>query len=979
MTLSTKARFDFAGRLSRAVEGDVMHDDFSRGRYASDASRYETFPVAAVAPKTQDDIGAAMRVAWEAGVPVIARGGGTGRLGQAVGEGLVLDCSKYLTRLLYYDASARTCIVEPGLCPAALNEALKPERVWFPVDIGSAAQATLGGMFATDAIGSRALLYGRMRDNIVACDAILADGVDFSFHEIPQNIGSDNASSNEASLMLDLLEEVQNNEEVIRLVQTVTGGHQGYNLQALLPEKSPQNLAAFLAGSEGTIAIAKRIELKLARRPANRALGVCHFACLGDALDAVAPIASLLPTDIELTSRRILELGFGADPNGDLARRVLRKDTQVVLLVEFMEGNRAKNAKKLKDLADLMAQLRHPRSVGELLGLSAQATAHRAHRAGIAGIYATSPKGLRWGAIREFAFPLSELSSKAQAIEAIVARLGFEAFWHGQVGAGAIYLRPWVKSAGISGNGLDGADQELWDALEELAGVHQPVEGHGSWRSYAGEATRDQRLTRLFERIKMRFDPQNRLNPGKIVGAPEPFADMLRAQPERRPEIALSALGCDGTALCRRIDNMAMCPSFKVTRDERDSPRGRANSLRLALSGQLGSDALASDAMADTMANCVSCKACKSACPRGVDVAQARIFTQAQRARSRGLTKFEQCVAFLPHSAPRLRAWRHVLNFRDILPWTANLSERFTGVSADRPWPRWSARPFSSHAYGEPGRPEVALLPDTFNQYFDPVTLRAAADVLAASGFHVTIVSAPEGRPSLCCGRTFLEAGLLDEARVEARRLIGALAPYIERGIPVVGLEPACMFTIRDEFINILSIEGASELAKASFLFEELMSRPEPARIIAPKLLNIEAQALVAAHCHQQAFGTASLAQQVTMLVPGISPVQAGNSCCGMGTSFGYKPENVAMSFRMGEAYLFPQIRSASRDTLIVADGFACRRQINDGTGRIARHTAVLLKLSLAAREKFGRNDVEALSDKRLPRRLSRLRRHYFR
>jgi Fe-S oxidoreductase len=386
--------------------------------------------------------------------------------------------------------------------------------------------------------------------------------------------------------------------------------------------------------------------------------------------------------------------------------------------------------------------------------------------------------------------------------------------------------------------------------------------------------------------------------------------------------------------------------------------------------------------MAETMRLCVSCKACRSECPRGVDIAQAKIAVQSERIRRHGLSKFETSVAYLPHTAPRLRPWRHLLNLRDMLPWTAGLSEKLTGVGADRPWPRWSAAPFSAKRLASAPQgegPEILLFADTFNNHFDPVTLRSAADVLRASGFRLHILTPPDGERPYCCGRTFLEAGMIDEARVEARRLIDATAPLIDQRIPLIGLEPACVLTIRDEFVNTLAEEGARELAAATSLFEEVMSQPIVAGAIGPRLMKIEAEALCAAHCHQQAFGTAALARRVAALVPGINVIEADRACCGMGTSFGYRPDAVSASLRMGELSLFPQIRRASPDTLLIADGFACRKQIGDGTGRTARHTAVLLKLALAAKEKFGHDsDAGPTKDKRLTKRLLRLRGHYF-
>jgi FAD/FMN-containing dehydrogenase/Fe-S oxidoreductase len=983
-TLSSKARAAFAGRLRHAIQGDVLHDDFSRGRYATDASPYQCFPAAIALPKTHADLAAAIDIAWRAGLPVTARGGGTGRAGQAIGEGLVLDLSKYLTRLLYYDASAQTCIVEPGITPAALNEALRPERVWFPIEIGAALQATVGGMAATDAIGARTLLHGRMRDNITACDLILADGAEISFGEVPTDFAAGGAATEEAALALDLLEAVESGQDAVRRVPQVRGGHHGYNAAALLPGETGQNLAAFFAGSEGTLGIARRIELKLARSPRVRSVGVCHFASLSEAIAAVPRIMTLGPTDIELSARRIIELGVGGSDSGDTARRLLRKEAEALLLVEFMEGNRVRNAEKLRDLAELAASIGHPRAVSELMGPGAQEAARRAHRRGLARLYGTTDEPALFAPIDQIALPLEGLIHAADHITETLARHGLDVVWHGQIGVGALHLRPWLR---VTEANTAEAARDAHAILASFGDRTAGVDGIGLARSHDLETRRDPRLNALFEALKTRLDPANRLNPGKIVLPPATLDGMIRKtlqspQPhEGAASPELTALRCDGTALCRRLDKSVMCPSFKVTRNERDSPRGRANSLRLALTGELGAAAMASDAMAEAMSLCVSCKACRSECPRGVDIAQARIMAAQARTQRAGLSKFDLHTAYLPHQAPGLRRWRHFLNLRDLLPGAARLSERLTGVSADRPWPHWSSAPFSGRRSDETRRgAEVLLFPDTFNSNFDPVTLRSAVDVLEAAGFVVHLLIPPASERPYCCGRTFLEAGLLDEARTEARRLIAAVRPYVEKGVPLIGVEPACLLTIRDEFVNTLVEEGARELAAASLLFEEVMSQPFAIKEIAPRLHNIEAEALFAAHCHQQAFGTAKLARKVAGIVPGINVIEADPTCCGMGTSFGYRPDAVSVSLQMGEVSLFPQIRRASPDTLIIADGYSCRKQISDGTGRTARHTAVLLKLALAAQEKFGgRLGEGAREDRRLTRRLARLRRQYFR
>lgn len=977
--LSANARSALARRLAHDIAGDVLFDPFSLARYATDASPYQTFPAGVVLPKTQDDVAAAVNIAREAGVPITARGGGTGQSGQAIGEGLILDFSKYLTRLLYHDTQSLTCIVEPGITLAALNAALKPEKIWFPVDIASAQQATIGGMAGTDAIGARALIYGRMRDNIVAMDTLLADGSEASFGEIDDDLGHDGVPNATEALILDLLETVESAEATIEALPRILGAQPGYNVAALLTGGTPQNMAAFLTGSEGTLAIARRIELKLARRPRNRALGICHFPTLTKALGAVAAIVKLGPTAVELADRVVLELGLQGLPGNDPVRRVMRNDTGASLFVEFMEGNRVANARKLKELTETMIGIGLPRAVAEVMGPAAQNATWGVRRRGLMRLYSNTSPHPVLAPIEELALPLARLADAAEALGGLLARHGLNTVWHGHAGAGALYLRPWLNR----GDKHADAAAVVRDAsavLRERAGSLASSQGHGVARSRLLERLRDPAMTALFEEIKLRFDPANLFNPGKIVFPPdasEPELWRSEPAPEDVHDPALLP-ACEATGRCRKHDDGMMCPSFRATGDERESPRGRANTLRLALAGALGPDALASEEMAETMRTCVSCKACRSECPNGVDIAAAKIAVNAARAAARGLTRFERTAAYLPHYAPSLRKWRHVLNLRDFVPWAAALSERLTGLAADRPWPRLRSQPFlNAEPIGDADGREVLLFPDTFNQYFDPVTLRSAADVLGASGFRVIPLLPPEGERPYCCGRTFLEAGLIDEAHAEAQRLITAAAPFITRGVPFVGLETSCLLTIRDKYHSMHNTAEAEGLARSSMLFEEVMTQPAAVAALEPHLRKIEAEALCVGHCHQHACGSAPAAKSAAALVPGLSITAAPKSCCGMGTTFGYAPETVSVSLQMGEASLFPQIRKTGRDTLIIADGFSCRTQILHGTGRTARHTAVLLKLSLAAREKFG--SATDGKDTASAKRLLRLRRQYFR
>lgn len=971
MTISPPARSALARRLQREIAGDVQFDDFSRARYATDASPFQSMPLGVVLPRTQDDVIAAMRIAWDAGAPVIARGGGTGLSGQAVGEGLVIDFSKYLSRLLYYDSSNKTCIVEPGITLAALNAALLQHRVWFPVEIGSAGQATIGGMAGTDAIGWRALRYGRMRDNIVAMDAVLADGAPASFGEVPEDY-AEAARTPAGQMVLDLLEAAEGAETAIRSLPALLGAQRGYHVEALLPGQGRQNIGAFLAGSEGTLALARRLELKLARRPGSRVLGVCHFPGVAEALAAIPAIVALGPTSVELTDRRILDLGIAALDAASPLRRTLRKDSHALVFVEFMEGNRVANARKLKDLADAMFALRHPRAVSEVIGAAVQRAIWAVGAAALQKMAAAVRISPALAPVEEIAVPLPRLAVVAGQIAELFARAGIDLLWHGHAGAGALHLRPWASA--VEPDVARALAREAAAILAACNGAPAGENGYGLSRSDLIRDTQGAGLAALLEQIKLRFDPANRLNPGKIVFPPALGDPVLyrSVAGDAAPPIAIPP--CDGNGLCRSMDGgLMMCPSFRVTRDERDSPRGRANSLRLAALGELGPDALASQAMAETMRLCVSCKACRVECPNAVDIAAAKIAVEAARRRTHPLSRFERSVAFLPHYGPRLRRWRHLLNLRDFVPWMAPLSERLTGLSADRPWPRWRGQAFSDAAPIGGGEREALLFLDCFNGYFDVSALRAAADVLAAGGLRVSPLIAPPGERPFCCGRTLLEAGLLEEARAEARRLLTALERQPGEAAPLVGLEPACLLTLRDEVAALLGGADGKALAARARLFEEVAADGAVAAALAPQLHAVEADAMLFSHCHQRACGAAPLARKAAELVPGLTVRGGETGCCGMGAAFGYRPDAVAVSLQMGEQALFPQIRRLSGDTLLLADGFACRKQIQDGTGRNARHVAVLLKLALLAGQR-ARAGKPADS-----KRLARWHRRYFR
>ncbi len=419
---------------------------------------------------------------------------------------------------------------------------------------------------------------------------------------------------------------------------------------------------------------------------------------------------------------------------------------------------------------------------------------------------------------------------------------------------------------------------------------------------------------------------------------------------------------CNNNGACRKSTGSVMCPSYRVTRDERDVTRGRANTLRLAITGQLGPDAFTSDEMAETLQLCVSCKACRRECPTGVDMARMKIEVAAARADKYGLTLRDRLVGFLPRYAQFAARMPWVLNLRDRLPGAARLSEALAGFSARRKLPRWRGDIYRDPAapLGAPDGAEVCLFADTFHRYFEPETLVAAIDVLVAGGYRVHVATPADGssRP-LCCGRTFLAVGLTDEARREAERVIAATASFVARGVPVVGLEPSCLFGFRDEIPALLPGDGAKRLAAHALTFEEFLAREAAAGRLALALAPVANRALLHGHCHQKAFDALAAVETVLRLVPGLAVETVESSCCGMAGAFGYGADTIDVSLAMGELSLLPAVRAADVATLIVADGTSCRHQIRDGTGREPLHVARVLAASLRNGE-FGRKQRSA-------------------
>jgi FAD/FMN-containing dehydrogenase/Fe-S oxidoreductase len=968
-------------QLRAEQAGEAHFDAFTRGRYATDASHYQIMPIGVLAPRSAAEAERALAVCRSDGVAVTPRGAGTSQAGQAVNHALILDCSQYLNHVVEIDAAGRRCIVEPGVVLNELNRALKPHGLWFPVDISTASRATIGGMVGNNSCGARSLRYGNTRENVLSIDAILADGTRAHFGRMGEN-----GVNVPPALLRDLLAiAAREAGEIERRFPKVQRRVGGYNLDSIVPGRNDINLAHLLVGSEGTLAFSSRIELKLSPLLGRRAVGACHFGSFHAAMLAAPHIVKLGPIAVELIDRTMLGLAREIAMYRPTVDAFLRGDPEAILFVEFAEDDQ-ENARRLKALGALIGDLGLSwdnsgakwGGVVDVLDPKLQSAIGEVRTAGLNIIMSMKAEGKPISFVEDCAVPLEHLADYTARLTEIFEKNGTRGTWYAHAAVGCLHVRPVLNlRLDKDARAMRAIADEAFAMVREYKGSHSGEHGDGIVRSEFHEKMFGSQLVRAFEDVKDRFDPHNLFNPGKIVRAPK-FDDRnyFRYGPGYRGDMAVTALDwsaypgagggfqgavemCNNNGACRTLGGGVMCPSYRVTRDERDVTRGRANTLRLAITGQLGPDALTSEEMAQTLKLCVSCKACRRECPTGVDMARMKIEVQRARVDRFGLSLHDRLVGYLPRYAPYAVRLPWLLNLRDRVPGVAEVSEAMAQFSARRPLPKWRRDYFRDDTFARDSskattRGKVVLFVDTFNRYFEPENVHAAIALLTAGGYAAEVATAPQGERPLCCGRTFLAIGKTDEARREAERTLAAVKPYIERGLPVIGLEPSCIFTFRDEIPALVKSEAARIAARQAVLLEEFLAAEAAAGKLAIKFSPVKRRALLHGHCHQKSFGVMTAVETALKLIPELAVETVESSCCGMAGAFGYHAETIEISRAMGELSLLPAIREAPRDAIIVADGTSCRQQIRDGAQREALHVARVLASALPVPQHLG-------------------------
>jgi FAD/FMN-containing dehydrogenase/Fe-S oxidoreductase len=987
--------------LRRHVAGEVRFDDTSRRLYATDASHYAVEPLGVVVPRTEDDLAVTVQIAAELGVPVTARGGGTSLSGQAIGPGVVIDCSKYLNRIGEIDVSGRRVRVQPGVVLDHLNREVARYGLMFGPDVATYTRATLGGMVGNNSAGARSVVYGQTADHVRSLRVVLSDGTRAEFGPLTDREYEKKLElrTREGDAYRAADRAVRENAaEIARRTPKILRKVSGYNLAALLGRaggvsplfdptangsaaeqgarapRSPVSLVPLLVGSEGTLAVVAEAELSLVPRPKHRGLLVPQFASLAAALDALTACMELGPSAVELMDRMLIDL---AQEQRALkyATAAIRGRPEALLMVEFASDDSSDVSyrvheldRRLRGVPGLIASVPalDPEIRDPLWNLRSSAVPLLFGMVG-------SRKPVTF--VEDCAVAPERLPEFAARFRDILHRHGTDGAFYGHASVGCLHIRPVLDLHDPNDlRAMRRIMEEVTDLVLAFGGALSGEHGDGMARTEWNRKMFGPAVYEAFRQVKRGFDPANVLNPGKVVDGPA-MDENLRVPPGRVPPDPPTAFDysnqggffasvelCNGVGACRKTHGGAMCPSYRVTRDERDTTRARANAVRVALTGDPASrepQAIANAGIgqrwvAEVMDLCLSCKACKAECPSNVDVAKLKAeFLHALYAgRPRPLGHL--LVKNVHRLSPLGAAWAGLANWLARRRLARRALESLAGIDRRRSLPelhrdhfrQWFARhhPVSVGPSGRrasntsglhPDARRVVLLDDCFTTFQEPNIGRAAVGLLERAGFAVELAR-------VCCGRAMISKGFLTDARRLAAEGLAKLDRYAAAGVPILGLEPSCILTLADEWPELVPGAAARRVAAAAELADGWLARQVRDGGVSLELPAARGKALLHGHCHQKALVGVGGSADALRLVPGLDVTVLDAGCCGMAGAFGYEKEHYDVSVAVANLELVPAVK-AEPDAVVVATGTSCRHQIRDLTGRAALHPLEVL------------------------------------
>ncbi len=968
---------DFFNELQKRARGDLRTDEYSRIFYSTDASLYQVMPLGVLIPKTVDDVQVAVELAAKYKIPILPRTGGSSLAGQAVNQALVIDFTTHLDQILEVNPDEKWVNVQPGVVLDKLNQQLRPLGLQFGPDPASSNRAAMGGIVANNSTGSHSILYGMTADHLLETAVILADGshAHFGFLDPAELQGLIKRETFEGQLYQKISAITQNAENE-RHIRKSTPRHWrrcgGYNVDRLLGGNGASflleqdhrfNLAKLMCGSEGTLGVMTGIKLGLVSTPKMTAIAVVHFDDLFTALSAVPVILETGPSVVEVIDNIGLTRCMEAPQYARLVGGFVEGHPNCVLITEFYGKSETDLRSKVEHLkTHLQKQQAGAGVVTELFDKAAQQDVWTVRKVALGFLMGVEGDFKPVPFIEDAAVPVEHLAEYIRKLEDFCNGLGTQMAYYAHASAGCLHVRPMVntKLASEIAKMPQIVDFSV-DLLRGYGGSLSSEHGDGKARSWTNEKFFGPDLYRIYKEVKAAFDPENIFNPGNIVDA-KPMTEDLRygteyqilAQPTH---IDFSEYGdtpalgfdraieqCNGAGVCRKETIGTMCPSFMATREEEHSTRGRANALRAALTGILPPEALTSERMFEVMDLCVECKSCKAECPSAVDMAKIKFEFLARYYEANGTPLRVRLFGAVP-ALSRIASgpWAPIINAVMGNQLVRNLMEKSLGISSQRVMPKFASQPFTSwfknHTNYPPQSPrnggKVVLFNDTWNTYNNPEVSISATEIFEAAGFEVILPG------HKCCGRPYISKGLVKQARKAARETVDRLYPFAKKGLPIVGLEPSCLLSMRDEYHYLLPDDPKVQVVSDHcYTFEEFISKLAAENQLDLPFTCEPRHLLFHGHCQQKALVGTIPSKQALTLPEGYDINEIDSSCCGMAGSFGYEAEHINISMKMGERRLFPEIREADNEMIIVAAGTSCRHQIEDGTGKKALHPA---------------------------------------
>ena len=960
-----KERQDIADELTRRVDGEVRFDPYSRLLYSTDASIYQMEPIGVVIPHTADDVQAVVEFAAGEGIPVLPRAGGTSLAGQTVNHAIVLDFSKYLNNVLEVNAEEGWARVQPGIILEQLTKQVANHGLQYAPDPTTANRACVGGGIGNNTCGAHSVIYGKTLDHIKELDVVLSDGSRAHFAPLTASAleGRLSAGGLEGDIYRGVMRiAAEQQEEIDRTYAKIQRRVSGYNLDEFVPQAGlagPVNLARMVVGSEGTLCVVTEARVNLVARPTMTSLSVLHFRSVFDASEATMKVLGHDPSSVELIDKMILDRCREALGQSRLLS-FIEGDPVAMLLVEFYGENEAELTRKMDALK---------RDIGlayacvNILDRAEQAAVWNVRKGGLGLLMSIRGDAKPIPFVEDPAVDPSVMGDFVRRFDEIVTSHGTTAGYYGHAAVGCLHIRPMISLKNREGiDKMVSIGDAVSDLIKEFGGSMSGEHGDGIVRGVWTRKMFGDRIYNAFRELKHTWDPQDIMNPGKIIDTP-PMTENLRYGAAYEPlhlETKLdftSDFGfsgavemCNGMGACRKLDG-TMCPSFMATRDEEHSTRGRANLLRAALSGRMPEGAegsITDQRLHDALDLCLECKACKAECESGVDMAKLKY---------EFLNRYQE-----RHGVPlrsRLFGNINALNrlgsrYAPMTNWIAGnglgkaLVSALLGISSRRQQPRF-ARQSLPDWFAQRDRSRlsdakfgaVALYNDTFMNYNYPGIGIAAVELLEAAGYEVRLVNGG------CCGRPMISKGMLDQARELARSNMAGLYDYARQGIPIVGCEPSCLLTLRDEYPEFVPGEQARVVAENSFLIDEFLAKAKSDDRLDLTFKDVEKRVLFHGHCHQKAMVGTEHSLAALRLVPGYEVELINAGCCGMAGSFGFEKEHYDISMQIGGLALFPSIESKP-DWEVAVMGVSCRQQVEHGTGRKARHLVEILRDAVA-------------------------------